>query len=150
MLLLMGLAACSAAANAEPAATPAPAATQAASGTTTVAATEIHVGDLLGTAVNLGNTWQAQVLVSVVDSNGSPAMGVLVEGTWDEGDILDSSCETDDTGQCELTSGDIIKKVKEATLVIAEVTHPQLPYQPANDHDPDPLGDGTSVRVPKS
>ena len=117
--------------------------------TTSIEALTTHIEELSGSTSNLGSTWTADVVVTVVDSAGEPVAEATVLGTWDQGDDPVQSCETDTYGQCSLTSAPIKKNIKDATLAINTVDHPGLTYMRDEDHDPDSLTQGTSIRVRK-
>ena len=124
--------------------------TDGVTATTSTQSPTIHVGELNGSTSNLGNTWTADVVVTVVDSAGEPVAEATVSGTWDQGDDTEQSCETDIFGQCSLASTAIKKSTQYATLAITAVDHPGLTYVPDDDHDPDSLVQGTSIRLRKT
>ena len=113
-------------------------------------ASVVHIDEISGSALNEGNMWRAEVTVIVVDGTGTPVSDISVSGTWDEGDEDESSCETDSDGECQMTSGSIRKNVEYTTLSIVDVVHLDLNYDSAEDHDPDTLSKGTTIRVRKS
>ena len=122
-------------------------------GVTATTSTElptIHIEKLNGSTSNLGNTWTAHVVVTILNSVGEPVAEATVSGTWDQGDDTEQSCQTDTNGQCSLASVPIKKNAKYATLAINTVDHPDLTYLPDDDHDSDSLTQGTSIRVRKS
>lgn len=146
-MVLVGLVA--AACSANPAADPGVTGTVDGSPTTTIIEA-VHVDRLEGSSSNLGNTWTADVTVTLVDSAGEPVAGATVTGVWAIDEISEQSCETGTTGQCNLTSEPLKKNVNDATLTIEAVEHPTLVYRSTDDHDPDPRTDGTSITVSKT
>ena len=105
-------------------------------------ASTTHIEELSGSTSNLGSTWTADVVVTVVDSAGEPVAEATVLGTWDQDDDPLQSCEKDRYGQCSLTSAPIKKNIKDVTLANNTVNHPGLTYMPDGDHDPDSLTQG--------
>lgn len=108
-----------------------------------------HVAALNSGWLNLGNEWQARVTVTVVDETDSPVAEASVVGGWDRGNVEESTCVTDEDGQCQLTSGPVRKNVKYVTLSLIDIGHASLIYLSDADTDPDTTMDGTSLRVRK-
>jgi hypothetical protein len=126
------------------------AATDDATPPTSTGVLTLHVENLAGSASNLGNTWTAEVVATVVDWAGESVVEATVSGTWDQGDGIVQSCVTDTDGECSLTSTPIKKNIKYATLTLSTVDHPDFTYKSDNDHDPDSLTQGTSIRISKT
>ena len=110
----------------------------------------VHIGQLTGSTSNLGNTWTADVVITVVNASDQPIANAVVSGSWDQGDDLDDTCETDINGECSLISAPIRKNIKQATLAINAVEYPESKYVADEDHDPDAITEGTSIRIPKT
>ena len=110
----------------------------------------VHIGQLTGSTSNLGNTWTANVIITVVDASDQPIADAVVSGSCDQGDDVDHTCETDINGECSLISASIRKNIKQATLAINAVEHPESTYVADEDHDPDSITEGTSIRIPKT
>jgi hypothetical protein len=124
--------------------------TDGATATTSTEPAAVHVGELTGSTSNLGSTWTAEVVVTVVDQAGEPVVEATVSGIWDQGEGTEQICVTDTSGQCSLTSAPIKKNINYATLVVNAVDHPDLTYVPDDDHDADALTQGTSIRLRKT
>ena len=118
--------------------------------TTETEAPTIHIGQLAGSTSNLGNTWTADVIVTVVDASDQPIADAVVSGSWDQDDEADHTCRTNTNGECSLTSAPIRKNTKHATFAIINVEHPASTYVANDDHDPDSITDGTSIRIRKT
>ena len=110
----------------------------------------LHVELLEGTTSNLGNTWTAEVTVTIVDSTGHPVVGAVVSVIWDLDEQVELTCDTQQSGRCLFVTEPIRKSVKYATLQVESVAYQGLEYRPDDDHDPDPTTEGTSIRVPKT
>jgi hypothetical protein len=126
------------------------AATDDATATTSTESLTLHVGELTGSTSNLGSTWTAEVVATVVDRAGEPVVEATVSGRWDQGEAIEQTCVTDGLGQCALTSAPIKKNTKYATLAVSGVEHPDFTYTSSDDHDPDSITQGTSIRISKT
>lgn len=126
------------------------AATDDATATTSTESLTLHVGELTGSTSNLGSTWTAEAVATVVDWAGEPVVEATVSGIWDQGEAIEQTCVTDGLGQCTLTSAPIKKNTRYATLTVSGVDHPDFTYTSDDDHDPDSITQGTSIRISKT
>jgi hypothetical protein len=110
----------------------------------------VYIASLTGNQVNRGNTWDAEVTVQVVDTDGEPLTGVVVEGVWDEGDGGESSCSTDKNGACRFETADILKNIKSATFEVEALSYESLPYLFELDDGWDAEEDATFISIRKS
>lgn len=108
-----------------------------------------HVGDLDGTSISNGKTWQAQVIITIHDSSHQAVVGATVSGAWSGGWSGSSSCLTGTSGTCAVTSGDMAKKVGSAILTVNNVEHAGFSYDAAGNHDPEGNSSGTAIQVNK-
>ena len=142
VLVSVVIAACSGTGTGPPTSTERPASTLAAEKT-------IHIESLLGSSVNLGNTWTPKVVVSVADSADQPVAGAMVEASWNQGDEKDSTCQTNSDGGCIMTGSPIHKNIKDATLTVSNIEHTGSTYLTADNIDADPTTECTNIRVSK-
>jgi hypothetical protein len=77
----------------------------------------------------------------------TPLAGATVSGSWSNGPT--GSCTTNGVGQCTLSNAAIPKKIGSITFTAVETTHPAALYRSADNHDPDGVSTGTTVRVRK-
>lgn len=115
-------------------------------------AQDMHVGDLDGSALNYGRTWVAQATVTVHTAGDLLVANATVRGTWStDGAEPPAQCVTNADGQCQVSSGDLRKKVPSTTFSVSEVSHgdPDLTYDPVYNHDPEGDGGGSSIVVLK-
>ena len=110
----------------------------------------VHIGQLNGSTSNLGNMWTADVIITVVNASDQPMADAVVSGIWDQSEGVDHICQTDINGECSLISPPIRKNIKQTTLAINNVDHPESTYVADEDHDPDSITQGTSIRIPKT
>ncbi|MEJ2710412.1 MAG: Ig-like domain-containing protein [Anaerolineales bacterium] len=114
-----------------------------------VTPTTLHVGDLDGSSVNNGATWQANVTVTVHDDQHNLLANATVSGAWSGGASGMASCTTDGSGQCSVLSQNVPKKTGTVTFSVTDVTHASLTYDSSANHDPDGDSDGTTIVVSK-
>lgn len=112
----------------------------------------MHVGDLDGTAFNLGATgnWRARVTVRVEDASHAPIANATVIGIWSAGDAvgMNNICVTDLAGQCQLNSGRLSRATDaNVTFTVTNVTHLSYDYLPGSNHDTEGDSNGTSITV---
>jgi hypothetical protein len=74
------------------------------------------VSDLAPTASGIRNSWTATVMISVRDDAGTVA-GVTVTGSWSVGSG-GTTCTTDGTGRCSLSSSSLNKKTAAVTFSV--------------------------------
>jgi hypothetical protein len=94
------------------------------------ASTAMFIAELHGLTINQGNTWLAQVAVTVRDADNEPVEGVLVTGAWSEGDTETTACTTDQTGTCDQESDPIRKRVGQTVFEITGLEHGWREYRP--------------------
>jgi len=110
---------------------------------------DIHVGDLDGTATNNGNTWTAEVSITIHAKDHTPVAGVQVSGSWSRGGASENQCTTDSDGSCTVTFSGIKKNVRSVSFTVTAASLTGRPYQPAQDHDDDGDSDGRTIVVSK-
>ncbi len=138
--------------------TPNPAATpietaEAGPGTTSGSATSpvdgLYVSSIDGESVNLGNTWEAEVVLTVVDGDQEPVPGAVVTASWDKGDDDLMRCTTNEHGHCHFTSSAFAKRIKSATFQIEDIAHEDLDYLGHLDAGRDLNDSLTTLAIPK-
>jgi PKD repeat protein len=108
----------------------------------------MHVGDLDGSLASANkNFWWAEVTITVHDRDENPVPEATAQGTWSGGASGSGSCLSGSDGTCAVLSPKIIVAEETIVFVVDSVAHPTLPYQPAENHDPDGDSDGTSIVV---
>jgi PKD repeat protein len=108
----------------------------------------MHVGDLDGSLASANKKfWWAEVTITVHDGDEEPVPEATVQGTWSGGASGSGSCLSGADGTCTVLSPKITVAEETIAFVVDGVTHPTLPYQPAENHDPDGDSDGTSIVV---
>jgi hypothetical protein len=113
-------------------------------------ATQSHVGDLDGSAANMGRGfWQGTVAIEVHDNAHTPVAGATVSGTWSGSFSGNASCTTGTNGRCAVTTGNIHNSNQTVTWTVGDVTHTSLSYRQTDNHDPDGDSDGTSITIRK-
>ena len=130
--------------------TPTPTNTPAPTNTPTPGTSNsMHVGDLDGSSVNNGNSWTANVTITVHDANENPVSNATVNGSWSAGATGTSQCVTNGSGQCTVSKSSIRKNVSSVTFSVSSVTHGTLVYDSGLNHDPDGDSNGTTIQVAK-
>jgi len=109
----------------------------------------IHVGDLDGAAATVRKNWNATVTITVHDTNHIPVAGITVTGNWSGGTTGTSSCVTNASGQCNVTSSSMNSKKASVTFTVSSLTGSGYTYNSGANHDPDGDSDGTSITVLK-
>lgn len=71
-------------------------------GAGTTQADSLHIDGLRADAELLRSRWKAHATITVHDQNGAPVAGATVEGAWGTGG--NSSCSTDNAGQCTVST----------------------------------------------
>jgi serine protease AprX len=109
----------------------------------------MHVGDLDASRTGNKSAWKATITITVHDdASHGPVSGAMVSGEWSGGYSGTSSCTTGTSGQCDVASGGIPKRMSSVTFTVTDVTD-TLTYQSGGNHDPDGDSNGTSITVPK-
>ncbi len=108
---------------------------------------DMHVGDLDGSSTSQGKSWTAAVTVTIHDPNELLVEGAEVTGKWSDGTPASGTTSTAGTVSFKLSS--IPKKTSSVRLEITGVTHSNLDYIAADNHDPDGESDGTRIIVNK-
>ena len=112
----------------------------------------MHVGDLDGTASNVGTTWSAQVEITVHDQNHNPLNGATVTGTWSRSGVNSNACTTGDlggSGTCIVLFPGLKRGVKSVTFTVTGVALSGASYVSTSNHDPDGDSNGTWITVRK-
>lgn len=109
--------------------------------------TTLHIGDLDGSSIAIGNRWRATVTATVVDAGGAPVANATVSGDWSIGYSGPGSCVTDSAGVCSMTSGNIGGRRARTVFTVTDVAHASLVYDPLANTDPDGDSDGTTITV---
>lgn len=107
----------------------------------------MHVGDLDGIAVRVGNKWQATVTITVLNSNGQPVENATVSGTWSGGFKGQASCVTSSNGSCSVATGLMGKLAAKVRWQVTNVSHASLTYDPTANSDPDGDSNGTTITI---
>lgn len=112
----------------------------------------VHAGDLDGSARRRGvfaRQWQATTTVEVHSSSHQPLAGAVVTGVWTAFSMapLTSSCTTDATGRCNVTSLWYTWSVTTSTFTVNQITHASGPYNATGNHDPEADSNGTAITI---
>jgi hypothetical protein len=108
----------------------------------------MHVGDLDGVTVSMGNTWNATITITVHDAAHLPVSGAVVTGSWSSGASGSGSCTTNASGQCSV-SKNVRNSSNSVTFTVTNVTKSGFSYNAAANHDPDGDSNGTTIVVNK-
>ena len=108
----------------------------------------IHVGDLDGSTTTVRKNWNATVTITVHNASHGPAANITVTGDWSGGTTGTSSCITNASGQCSVTSSNMNSKKTSVTFSVTGLAGSGYTYNGAN-HDPDGDSDGTSITIAK-
>ncbi|MDP8969053.1 MAG: cadherin-like domain-containing protein, partial [Actinomycetota bacterium] len=119
----------------------------AVDGTSTV----LHVGDLDGSSLSSGGTWDATVTAEVHDGNDALVGGATVIFSWttQRGSTGTASCTTGDTGRCAVTVSGLAKRDGHVTFTVTNVTKTDHTYEKTKNHDPEGDSNGTQITVSK-
>ena len=109
----------------------------------------IHVGDLDGATATVRKNWNATVTITVHNAGHSPVAGITVTGNWSGGTTGTSSCVTNGSGQCSVTSSNMNSKKTSVTFTVTSLSGTGYTYNSGVNHDPDGDSNGTSITVPK-
>ncbi|MGE5222993.1 MAG: hypothetical protein ACM3PY_11170 [Omnitrophica WOR_2 bacterium] len=110
----------------------------------------IHSGNLDGSSLFTSNSsWKATVAITVHYSNESLVPGVTVSGTWSGAISGSTSCLTDNTGKCSVSTGALKKRLGSVTLTINNLSKAGTVYDPSTNHDPDGDSNGSAITVLK-
>jgi len=111
----------------------------------------MHVGDLDRSTTTTKSAWKAAVTVTVhtADTPHTPVANATVSATWTGGYAGGTSCVTNASGQCSMSSGNINNRKLTATMTVTAVSHASYSYQSSANHDPDGDSNGTTVVVNK-
>jgi len=107
------------------------------------------IGELIGSALNDGNTWRGVAEITMLTLDGEPVAGALVSGAWDEGDTEDATCTTDAAGTCRLESDSIRKRVPRTVFEITDIDHSELSYRADLDMVDEPESQPRELTVRK-
>ncbi len=91
----------------------------------------IHVGNLDGTATAVRKNWNATVTITVFDAINNPVNGVTATGDWSDGTTGTSSCVTNGSGQCSVTSRNMNSKKPSVTFTVTDLSGPGNTYDSA-------------------
>jgi len=108
----------------------------------------IHVGDLDGATTTVRKNWNASVTITVHNASHNPVANITVTGDWSGGTTGTSSCITNASGQCSVTSSNMNSKKTSVTFSATGLAGSGYTYNGAN-HDPDGDSDGTSITIAK-
>lgn len=115
-------------------------------------ATEVHVGDLDGTQQNDGATWTAMVGVTVHDDTEGLVADATVTCSYvsERGAVSGTvSGATDGNGNVFLSITGIPKRDGFVTFTVDNISHAELSYDAADNHDPDGDSNGSTITVSK-
>jgi len=129
--------------------TPTPTKTPRGTATATPAGGTMHVGDLDGSSVSGGSTWNATVTITVHDASENPVAGAVVTGSWSAGTTGSGTCTTNASGQCSITKTGIRNTSNSVTFTVTNVTKSGSSYNSAANHDPDGDSNGTVIIIAK-
>lgn len=106
----------------------------------------IRVSDLDNvSAPGKGQSWTAEVAITIVNGNGQSAVGAAVTGNWTSGGS--SSCTTGTGGLCTVSVSLNAKKTSSTTFSIEDVVLAGHQYTPGANSDGDGDSDGTSILI---
>ena len=95
------------------------------------------------------NRWQADVAVRLLDGEGLPVSGALVEGLWSAGANGSESVATDGGGWAAFTKSNIKGGTPSVRFDVTAVTMTGYVYSSADNTDPDGDSDGTGMVITK-
>lgn len=105
----------------------------------------VHVSDLdAGTSGK--KNWKANVTIHVADASGAPVSGVTVDGNWSGLVSGSSSCVTDASGACSVTSPGT-RSSGSITFTVTNLSGSGFTYDATANSDPDGDSNGTSITV---
>ena len=108
----------------------------------------IHVGDLDGSTSTVRKNWNATVTITAHDASETPVAGITVSGDWSGGTTGTSSCLTNGSGQCSVTSSNMNSKKTDVTFTVTSLSGGSgYSYNSGANHDPDGDSNGTSITV---
>jgi len=110
----------------------------------------IHVGDLDGSTATVRKNWNATITITVHNEGHNPVAGITVTGNWSGGTNGTSSCFTNASGQCSVTSSNMNSKKTSVTFTITDLSGGSgYSYSAGDNHDPDGDSNGTRIIVSK-
>jgi subtilisin family serine protease len=109
----------------------------------------LHAGDLDGSSASAKGSWTAAVAIEVHDSSHSPVSGVTVTGEWSGGYSGTSTCTTDGSGRCQVSTGGISKKQGTVMFSVSDAARAGYTYNASSNHDPDGDSNGTAISIIK-
>jgi hypothetical protein len=110
----------------------------------------MHVGDLDANRNELArNRWEAVVDVLIHDMTEASLAGATVSGIWSNGTNGSSTCNTNGSGQCEVSKPNLKAAVTSVSFTVTSVTHSDgRQYIAGDNHEWEGDSDGTSINVP--
>jgi PKD repeat protein len=113
-------------------------------------ASTMHVGDLAGLSIVKKN-WRAEITITVHDEGEGSVSGAKVSGDWSGDTSGNSSCTTDGSGTCTVSTLELPKKTTQTVVfTVTDVAHDALAYEPAGNHDPQGDSSGTAIQVDRN
>ncbi len=119
--------------------------TRTATPTRTPVPTSVHIGDLDASSAWSGNKWSATISIAVHDSNEKLIANAKVTGAWSGGTSGTSSCTTNSTGRCSVTSPLMASSKTSVTFTVKSVQYAKLAYTPPANHDLEGDSNGTAI-----
>jgi hypothetical protein len=107
----------------------------------------MHIGDLDGTKALVSNRWRATVTATVHTETHGAVANAVVTGSWSGGITGSTSCITNASGQCSVTSPNVSTKSASVTFTVTNVSQPSYTYQSSSNHDPENDSNGTAIIV---
>ncbi len=108
----------------------------------------VHVADLDGVGQNTTSSkWKSNVTIEVRDDFGQLVTNATVTGTWSKGSPTSSSCITNATGRCTVSSGAVARTTVASIKFTVTAIAAGLPYAPVDNRDPESDSNGTAITV---
>jgi hypothetical protein len=107
----------------------------------------MHIGNLDGSSIRNGPTWQPVVTITVLDYKQDPVNGVTVAGAWSNGESGLGTCMTTSNGMCQVIGNAIRNRYSPVTFTVDIVSGGTLTYKQADNTDPDGDSNGTTISV---
>ena len=116
----------------------------------TVSTSNVHIGDLDGTVVNINSKrWQSEITITTHNIFNETKRNATVHGQWSGSVSGSASCTTDISGTCKVLSDRMRSSSSVATFTVTDIVHSTDLYDATLNNDPDNDSDGTVISVTK-
>lgn len=116
----------------------------------TIATSNVHIGDLDGTVVNINSKrWKSGITITAHNIFDETKSNATVYGQWSGSVSGNTSCTTDINGVCKVLSDSMRSSSSVATFTVTNIVHSTDPYDATLNADPDSDSNGTVITVSK-